>query len=232
MSAACGLFIPLPVDTCHRGPLSAALSGQRPRAHGPPLTLERRAVTRGRERPFDIFIRASEAGLMHMTFVLSNSTPPAILPLAAHADPDGKPDIGTEVSARLAQVATQLLRLRRSRHDIFGPVFSEPGWNILLDLFVCESNGTACSVSDICIGSAAPSTTALRWLSKLDQMKLIVRQNDLADRRRRLVTLSASGRSKMVEHLTWVEQAMAHLNSCGLTEAPAPPGKSATAKPD
>lgn len=109
---------------------------------------------------------------------------------------------------RLAHVATQLLRMRQARADVLdADIFSEPGWNILLDLFISWANAKNCSVSDLCIASAAPATTALRWLAKLDRMGLIARTSDGEDRRRSLVFLSPNGQRTMIAYLSGVNTA-------------------------
>lgn len=114
--------------------------------------------------------------------------------------------VSTEM-VRLASVAAEMLRIRQLRAEVFDAnIFSEPGWNILLDLFVCWCRGTNCSVSDLCIASAAPATTALRWLTRLDGMGLIARTNDGEDRRRSIVILSPRGRQMMVDYLSRVEK--------------------------
>lgn len=110
---------------------------------------------------------------------------------------------------RLSKVAAELLRMRQARADVFdADMFSEPGWNILLDLFVCMCRAQNCSVSDLCVASGAPATTALRWLAKLDSMGLIARTNDGEDRRRCLVFLSPRGRQKMIDYLSRVENTL------------------------
>jgi len=116
-----------------------------------------------------------------------------------------EPLLATGDIGRLAHIAAELLRLRHTRAEVFdADIFSEPGWNILLDLFVCWSRGQNCSVSDLCIASAAPATTALRWLVKLDAMGLVARASDGEDRRRSLVFLSPRGRQKMIDYLSRV----------------------------
>jgi hypothetical protein len=106
----------------------------------------------------------------------------------------------TSESAYL-KAASEVYSRRRSRHAIFGSesLFGEPAWDILLDLFTSELRGLKLSITDACIGSGVPSTTALRWISILEQEGLAKRSVDPRDARRSYIQLSAEGRERM-EH--------------------------------
>ncbi|MDC8753235.1 MarR family winged helix-turn-helix transcriptional regulator [Erythrobacter sp. sf7] len=100
---------------------------------------------------------------------------------------------------RYLALARLAYSLRRKRAAIFGnpELFGEPGWDILLDLYVAHAEGKPVSVSSACIGSAAPATTGLRWLGILADEGLIVRENDAEDNRRVLVRLTRTGITAM-----------------------------------
>lgn len=97
------------------------------------------------------------------------------------------------------EVAQRLYENRRKRGAIIGKydLFGEPAWDILLDLYIAYARGLKVSVSSACIGSAVPSTTALRWLGVLQEAGLIVRENDSNDHRRMLVRLSNEAIERM-----------------------------------
>lgn len=89
--------------------------------------------------------------------------------------------------------ALALYRARRARAASFGghgDLFGEPAWDILLDLFIAREAGRRVSVSSACIAADVPATTALRWLSALEQRGLVERQADPIDGRRVHVGLS------------------------------------------
>lgn len=103
-----------------------------------------------------------------------------------------------------AEVARSAYRERRRRHDVFNDpnLFGEPAWDILLDLFIAAKERKRLPVTSACIGAAVPATTALRWLTVLEEKGLILRENDLSDARRVFVRLSTDGYEKMVSYFS------------------------------
>lgn len=67
----------------------------------------------------------------------------------------------------------------------------DPRWAILLDLYVSGAAGRSVSVGDACVASGVPTTTALRYLSKLIAEGRILRIDDHLDRRRAHMRLTA-----------------------------------------
>jgi hypothetical protein len=105
-------------------------------------------------------------------------------------------------------LAERLLRRRRQREAFFGKhLFADPCWDMLLDLYVSRKKRLRpMSVSSLCIASAVPATTALRWIDTLVQEGLVVRQPDPRDKRRVLVSLTDEGSDKLDKLLTdWLE---------------------------
>ena len=105
-------------------------------------------------------------------------------------------------------LAEQLLRRRRQREAFLGKhLFADPCWDMLLDLYVSRKKRLRpVSVSSLCIASAVPATTALRWIDTLVQEGLVVRQPDPRDKRRVLVSLTDEGSGKLDKLLTdWLD---------------------------
>ncbi|WP_041558989.1 MarR family transcriptional regulator [Novosphingobium sp. PP1Y] len=100
------------------------------------------------------------------------------------------------------ELARQAYDDRRRRSKIFqaDALFGEPAWDILLDLFIAAKERRRVSVTSACIGSAVPSTTALRWISILEKHQLLQREADPGDARRVYVRLSARGYAAMLEY--------------------------------
>ena len=102
---------------------------------------------------------------------------------------------------------------RRRRDEIFDipGLFGDPAWDMLLDLLTNEDRLHRVSVSSACIAACVPQTTALRWLSTLEDYGLIERIKDLADGRRTFVKLTRTGRNMVCEAL----RAGVHANPTG-----------------
>lgn len=114
----------------------------------------------------------------------------------------GAVDLTSKENVDFPALSKSLYKMRRSRdRHISCDIFGEPAWDILLDLYTQQSAGKRVSVSSACIGAAVPPTTALRWLSALEQQDLIVRATDNVDKRRAYIDLSPLGKSKIEEIL-------------------------------
>jgi len=93
-----------------------------------------------------------------------------------------------------ALLARALYEERRRRDQFFrASLFAEPAWDILLDLRIQARAARMPSVSSACIGSAAPPSTALRYLLVLESEGLVERSVDPTDARRKLTRLSHRG---------------------------------------
>ena len=85
----------------------------------------------------------------------------------------------------------RIQKLRAKRNDLFEPeLFADPAWEMLLDLYGTHLSKGRTSVSSLCIASGVPSTTALRWLKKLERHRWIIREPDETDCRRFFLHLS------------------------------------------
>lgn len=108
------------------------------------------------------------------------------------------------------ELARQAYADRRRRPKIFAneDLFGEPAWDILLDLFIAAKERRRVSVTSACIGSAVPSTTALRWITLLEKQGLLLREADTSDARRIYVKLTAKGYAAMVEYFSQVSRSI------------------------
>jgi len=98
----------------------------------------------------------------------------------------------------LVEIAKRLYDMRKVRDQLLGDtLFSEPAWDILLDLFISDHEARQLSVSAVCIGARAPSATALRYLTMLQDAGLVERTRDERDGRRSHVQLTILGRRRM-----------------------------------
>lgn len=100
----------------------------------------------------------------------------------ARIDTSGLPDAGT---------LRRIIRNRQMRAEhIASDLFSDPAWDMLLDLTAARLEQRRVSVSSLCMASGVPSTTALRWIRLMEDNALISREEDPIDRRRSYVILT------------------------------------------
>ena len=103
-----------------------------------------------------------------------------------------------ERSAELVAFARRLERARQERQRFIpAELFGEPGWSLMLDLFIAHHEGRVVNTSGACFGASVPQTTGLRWLEKLDSAGLIARHSHPQDTRFVMITLSAEGLERM-----------------------------------
>ena len=91
------------------------------------------------------------------------------------------------------EVATlrRMLAARRARGSFFSEgLFADPAWDILLDLLIARLTHVRVSVSNVCVASNVPQTTALRWIKTLEAEGLVVRGADQHDGRRYYLELT------------------------------------------
>jgi hypothetical protein len=115
---------------------------------------------------------------------------------------DASYDTGRQVTdlPELGELSRTVYLERRRRNRVFEDheLFGEPAWDILLDLFTAAKERKRVSVTSACIAADVPTSTALRWLTVLEQKGLVIRESDSSDARRIFVRLSAEGYAKMV----------------------------------
>lgn len=106
------------------------------------------------------------------------------------------------------QEIRRAIRSRRLRDQFFGAgLFEDPAWDMLLDLFAAELEHSRVSVSSLCIAAAVAPTTALRWISKMTEAELFVRQPDPQDRRRAFMALSPRASESMRSYVAAARRA-------------------------
>ena len=114
-------------------------------------------------------------------------------------EPMGSNQPAADASALNATQVRDLLRARRMREEFLpGDLFADPAWDMLLDLLAARLEQERVSVSSLCIASAVPPTTALRWIRTLTDKGIVQRQADPHDGRRVFIALA----DETVEALT------------------------------
>jgi predicted transcriptional regulator len=94
----------------------------------------------------------------------------------------------------LATTARLICHRRRRRQDhVPHDVLGEPAWDMLLDLFQQWAEGVKISVSNLCIAAGVPQTTALRYITMLEDLGLVIREPSTEDKRVTFVSLTELG---------------------------------------
>jgi len=102
----------------------------------------------------------------------------------------------------LTEFARQILAGRKQRDRYFDPMlFSNPAWDILLNLYVADAEGKLVSVLDSCSVSTVPQGVALRWLGYLKQEEMVIEAPDPARPRQTLLRLSEQTRLTVSSYL-------------------------------
>ena len=114
------------------------------------------------------------------------------------------------VSPSRLQMANALYKARRRRANLFGDaaLFGEPGWDLMLDLYIASLRGKAVSVTSACVAAAVPTSTALRWIAILERRSFIERRQDNADGRRTFLYLTDQGCAAMDDFFAQYEEGL------------------------
>ncbi|WP_091143540.1 MarR family winged helix-turn-helix transcriptional regulator [Novosphingobium sp. CF614] len=97
---------------------------------------------------------------------------------------------GTE---NLPNLALNQYLLRRKRDDLFkSDIFSDPAWDILLDIYISEKAGKAASVASTCAAARVPVSTGSRWITILVQNGYVARLDDPANAESALLSLTST----------------------------------------
>ncbi|QXQ08082.1 hypothetical protein KX816_08930 [Sphingosinicellaceae bacterium] len=96
----------------------------------------------------------------------------------------------------------EVIKRRRDRERFFpAELFSDPAWDMLLDLTAARLEHRLVSVSSLCIAAAVPTSTALRWIRNLCDVGMFERNIDPDDLRRGLISLGAPTADRMFAYL-------------------------------
>lgn len=84
------------------------------------------------------------------------------------------------------------LKNRRARTNFLpDDFFGEPAWQMMLELYVSHYREEQSTVTNLCIVSDEPQTTALRWIEILVSQGFVSRSNSKYDKRLKLLSLTA-----------------------------------------
>ena len=119
------------------------------------------------------------------------------------SDPAPPPPANSVVEEGVLEAARREFRSRRERERLFaGTLVADPGWDILLDLFIAREEGRVADIAGVCGAVAAAQGAVLRSLGHLLEAKLVMRQAQPAGAESLTLTLTENGRSKMCDYFS------------------------------
>ncbi len=97
-----------------------------------------------------------------------------------------------------AELASWALTARRLREEVIGgDLFSDPAWDILLDLYAARDRGDRVQVTSIASIAGVPPSTGRRWAKRLVDRGLLERERDRRDQRQTFMRLTPKGEEIM-----------------------------------
>ena len=138
-------------------------------------------------------------------------------PVAAVRPPAGGRSAATPPKAETVRAVVRARRLRAQNFDT--ELFADPAWDMLLDLYAARLDQHRVAVSSLCIASAVPATTALRWIKTLTDRGLFVRRADPTDGRRVFIELADGAADALTAYFAELERQVAGTPWGGATLA-------------
>ncbi len=119
------------------------------------------------------------------------------------------PNLGKPDREALQKFARALLKARQRRSEFMDvSKFSDPAWDILLDLTSAALEGRSVPAFSSSAAANVPLTTALRYVKRLVEEGTIRRWEDPNDKRRSLLALEDHALENMIRYLTSTWQSM------------------------
>lgn len=100
----------------------------------------------------------------------------------------------------------QILDRKVRQRFVPNSLLGEPVWEMLLDLFVCQANRKLVSVTSLCHASQSPATTALRYITLMEESGLVERIASDADRRVKYIRMTTKTFAAMSLYLAMVSR--------------------------
>ena len=114
---------------------------------------------------------------------------------------------GTEGADIYLSTVDRAFHARKARTRYFPQeLFAEPAWDMLLHLFRCELRGRRVSTSDLCLAAGVPETTALRWISTMDQQGLVISEPEGHEDQPSFITLSPNASAALRHYFSEVAE--------------------------
>lgn len=101
------------------------------------------------------------------------------------------------------QLAKFLYGLRRSRGSFFpADLFAEPGWDLLLDLYIARREGGIVTTTAASVAACVPYSTGYKWIEKMADQGILYLSRSPSDKRLTLVALTDAAVQQMDDLLS------------------------------
>ena len=105
--------------------------------------------------------------------------------------------------AEIVEAASRALEAEQERAHHFGAdMFPNPGWAMLLQIFVSRAKGGAVDTDMLCAAAGVPETVALRHLAVLVSAKLVRRQPHGGKPETSCLALTAAGEKALCDYFS------------------------------
>ena len=116
------------------------------------------------------------------------------IPFPVHQDRLGTPAPQAATRYDKIMAVRRGLQARRQRgRFLSAKLFSEPGWDILLELYAASLSQRRLTVTRLAERTGTPMTTTLRWITALESEDLARRDFNPLDRRLVYIVLTTKG---------------------------------------
>lgn len=142
----------------------------------------------------------SHDALFHSSYAIAEVT--RRLQASLNLMPGPRAPSAEDEARHLFRARTEV-RNRRAREGVFGKaLFSEPAWEVLLELLIAHLEGRVVTVKSACVASRVPQTTALRYIAHLVANGLVQRRPHPLDMRSIHLELTDEGMARMADYFT------------------------------
>lgn len=122
------------------------------------------------------------------------------------AAPAASPPAPRAASSDRSERLRAMLRERKIRSQVFDSTLGDPGWDMLLDLMLAHIENRQTYLFGLCAATGLPVTSAKRRIEQLVAAGLVRREEDPADRRRVLLSLTDSGVERLSTYIEQIER--------------------------
>jgi len=124
------------------------------------------------------------------------------------------PELLSDREQLVSRARTIFSERRRRMEFLLRNLFNEPGWDMLLAVYITDFTGGRQTVGKLSSWIGAPATTAIRWIDYLENHRLVARQDNPDNRRIVFVDLTDKGRDLLDSYFATMAEPIAFPKHC------------------